>query len=108
MLQVTFRLGFQKELFGAGETGQPDGVSSRKMSNGSTGSTKHKWLKAFKSLKTSSPTTPPSADKSVDISMRMDFRLNEEWTRTHLSLFRFTFVFYSSHGFFSFLSLFFF
>ncbi|KAK1123570.1 hypothetical protein K0M31_008272 [Melipona bicolor] len=61
--RVTFRLGFQKELFGAGETGQPDGVSSRKMSNGSTGSTKHKWLKAFKSLKTSSPTTPPSADK---------------------------------------------
>ncbi|KAK9297615.1 hypothetical protein QLX08_008757 [Tetragonisca angustula] len=53
----------QKELFGAGETGQPDGVSSRKMSNGSTGSTKHKWLKAFKSLKTSSPTTPPSTDK---------------------------------------------
>lgn len=53
----------QKELFGAGEAGQPDGVSSRKMSNGSTGSTKHKWLKAFKSLKTSSPTTPPSADK---------------------------------------------
>ncbi|XP_076758271.1 SH3 and cysteine-rich domain-containing protein isoform X2 [Xylocopa sonorina] len=53
----------QKELFGAGESGQSDGVSSRKMSNGSTGSTKHKWLKAFKSLKTSSPTTPPSADK---------------------------------------------
>ncbi|XP_033330296.2 SH3 and cysteine-rich domain-containing protein isoform X4 [Megalopta genalis] len=54
----------QKELFGSGEAGQPDGVSSRKMSNGSTGSTKHKWLKAFKSLKTtSSPTTPPSADK---------------------------------------------
>ncbi|XP_076180388.1 SH3 and cysteine-rich domain-containing protein isoform X2 [Ptiloglossa arizonensis] len=53
----------QKELFGGGEAGQPDGVSSRKMSNGSTGSTKHKWLKAFKSLKTSSPTTPPSADK---------------------------------------------
>ncbi|XP_017876177.1 uncharacterized protein LOC108622657 isoform X2 [Ceratina calcarata] len=53
----------QKELFGAGEAGQPDGVSGRKMSNGSTGSTKHKWLKAFKSLKTSSPTTPPTADK---------------------------------------------
>ncbi|KOC67893.1 SH3 and cysteine-rich domain-containing protein 2 [Habropoda laboriosa] len=53
----------EKELFGAGEAGQPDGVSSRKMSNGSTGSTKHKWLKAFKSLKTSSPTTPPSVDK---------------------------------------------
>ncbi|XP_034185606.1 SH3 and cysteine-rich domain-containing protein isoform X2 [Osmia lignaria lignaria] len=53
----------QKELFGGGEAGQPDGVSSRKMSNGSTGSTKHKWLKAFKSLKTSSPTTPPSTDK---------------------------------------------
>ncbi|XP_076632341.1 SH3 and cysteine-rich domain-containing protein isoform X2 [Colletes latitarsis] len=53
----------QKELFGGGEAGQPDGVSGRKMSNGSTGSTKHKWLKAFKSLKTSSPTTPPSTDK---------------------------------------------
>ncbi|XP_031830215.1 SH3 and cysteine-rich domain-containing protein isoform X2 [Nomia melanderi] len=53
----------QKELFSGGEAGQPDGVTSRKMSNGSTGSTKHKWLKAFKSLKTSSPTTPPSADK---------------------------------------------
>ncbi|XP_015430568.1 PREDICTED: uncharacterized protein LOC107187076 [Dufourea novaeangliae] len=53
----------QKELFGGGETGQPDGVSSRKMSNGSTGSTKHKWLKAFKSLKTTSPPTPPSTDK---------------------------------------------
>ncbi|XP_015600165.1 uncharacterized protein LOC107270049 isoform X2 [Cephus cinctus] len=53
----------QKELFSGGEAGQPDGVSSRKMSNGSTGSTKHKWLKAFKSLKTSSPTTPPPVDK---------------------------------------------
>ncbi|XP_023290442.1 uncharacterized protein LOC105704069 isoform X2 [Orussus abietinus] len=53
----------QKELFGGGEAGQPDGISSRKMSNGSTGSTKHKWLKAFKSLKTSSPTTPPPSDK---------------------------------------------
>ncbi|KAF7400588.1 hypothetical protein HZH66_005772 [Vespula vulgaris] len=53
----------QKELFGGGEAGQPDGMSSRKMSNGSTGSTKHKWLKAFKSLKTSSPTTSPPADK---------------------------------------------
>ncbi|XP_076684180.1 SH3 and cysteine-rich domain-containing protein isoform X2 [Andrena cerasifolii] len=53
----------QKELFGGGEAGQPDGVSGRKMSNGSTGSTKHKWLKAFKSLKTSSPPTPPSGDK---------------------------------------------
>ncbi|XP_076288868.1 SH3 and cysteine-rich domain-containing protein isoform X3 [Lasioglossum baleicum] len=53
----------QKELFGSGEAGQPDGVSSRKMSNGSTGSTKHKWLKAFKSLKTSSPPTPPPTDK---------------------------------------------
>lgn len=53
----------QKDLFGGGEAAQPDGVTSRKMSNGSTGSTKHKWLKAFKSLKTSSPTTPPPADK---------------------------------------------
>ncbi|XP_046817811.1 uncharacterized protein LOC124423745 isoform X1 [Vespa crabro] len=53
----------QKELFGGGEAGQPDGMSSRKMSNGSTGSTKHKWLKAFKSLKTSSPTTSPPTDK---------------------------------------------
>ncbi|XP_043475547.1 uncharacterized protein LOC122507092 isoform X4 [Leptopilina heterotoma] len=53
----------QKELFGGGEAVQPDGVSSRKMSNGSTGSTKHKWLKAFKSLKTSSPTTPPPTEK---------------------------------------------
>lgn len=49
----------QKELFGGGEAGQPDGMSSRKMSNGSTGSTKHKWLKALKSLKTSSPSTSP-------------------------------------------------
>ncbi|KAK2585390.1 hypothetical protein KPH14_010065 [Odynerus spinipes] len=53
----------QKELFGGGEAGQPDGMGGRKMSNGSTGSTKHKWLKAFKSLKTSSPTTSPPADK---------------------------------------------
>ncbi|XP_077279727.1 SH3 and cysteine-rich domain-containing protein isoform X2 [Temnothorax americanus] len=53
----------QKELFGGGEAGQPDGVTSRKMSNGSTGSPKLKWLKAFKSLKTSSPTTPPLSDK---------------------------------------------
>ncbi|XP_044580368.1 uncharacterized protein LOC123262257 isoform X3 [Cotesia glomerata] len=53
----------QKELFGAGDVGPPDGMSNRKMSNGSTGSTKHKWLKAFKSLKTSSPTTPPTSDK---------------------------------------------
>ncbi|XP_011066969.1 PREDICTED: uncharacterized protein LOC105153675 isoform X2 [Acromyrmex echinatior] len=53
----------QKELFGGGEVGQPDGMTSRKMSNGSTGSPKLKWLKAFKSLKTSSPTTPPLSDK---------------------------------------------
>ncbi|XP_072761435.1 uncharacterized protein Stacl isoform X2 [Anoplolepis gracilipes] len=53
----------QKELFGGGEAGQPDGLASRKMSNGSTGSPKLKWLKAFKSLKTSSPTTPPLSDK---------------------------------------------
>ncbi|KAL0106410.1 hypothetical protein PUN28_016261 [Cardiocondyla obscurior] len=53
----------QKELFGGGEASQPDGVTSRKMSNGSTGSPKLKWLKAFKSLKTSSPTTPPLSDK---------------------------------------------
>ncbi|XP_032684909.1 uncharacterized protein LOC116850570 isoform X4 [Odontomachus brunneus] len=53
----------QKELFGGGEAGQPDGVASRKMSNGSTGSPKLKWLKAFKSLKTSSPTTPPLSEK---------------------------------------------
>ncbi|XP_036149469.1 uncharacterized protein LOC105831722 isoform X2 [Monomorium pharaonis] len=55
----------QKELFGGGDVGQPDGgVASRKMSNGSTqGSPKLKWLKAFKSLKTSSPTTPPLTDK---------------------------------------------
>ncbi|XP_025988971.2 uncharacterized protein LOC105207912 isoform X2 [Solenopsis invicta] len=53
----------QKELFGGGEAGQPDGVTNRKMSNGSTGSPKLKWLKAFKSLKTSSPTTPPLSDK---------------------------------------------
>ncbi|KAH0550577.1 hypothetical protein KQX54_020202 [Cotesia glomerata] len=56
-------LDLQKELFGAGDVGPPDGMSNRKMSNGSTGSTKHKWLKAFKSLKTSSPTTPPTSDK---------------------------------------------
>ncbi|XP_029179055.1 uncharacterized protein LOC114946623 isoform X2 [Nylanderia fulva] len=53
----------QKELFGGGEAGQPDGLASRKMSNGSTGSPKLKWLKAFKSLKTSTPTTPPLSDK---------------------------------------------
>lgn len=56
----------QKELFGGGEAGQPDGMSSRKMSNGSTGSTKHKWLKAFKSLKTSSPTSPSPDKKSLE------------------------------------------
>lgn len=61
----TFSINYpsQKELFGGGEAGQPDGVTNRKMSNGSTGSPKLKWLKAFKSLKTSSPTTPPLADK---------------------------------------------
>lgn len=60
----TFSINYQsqKELFGGGEAG-PDGVTSRKMSNGSTGSPKLKWLKAFKSLKTSSPTTPPLSDK---------------------------------------------
>ncbi|OXU27074.1 hypothetical protein TSAR_014471 [Trichomalopsis sarcophagae] len=54
----------QKELFGGGaEAAQPDGTGNRKMSNGSTGSnTKHKWLKAFKSLKTT-PTTPPPNEK---------------------------------------------
>ncbi|XP_024893690.1 uncharacterized protein LOC112468641 isoform X1 [Temnothorax curvispinosus] len=59
----------QKELFGGGEAGQPDGVASRKMSNGSTGSPKLKWLKAFKSLKTSSPTTPPLSDKGKQATM---------------------------------------
>ncbi|XP_011494749.1 PREDICTED: uncharacterized protein LOC105359766 [Ceratosolen solmsi marchali] len=53
----------QKELFGGGiETAQPEGTGSRKMSNGSTGSTKPKWLKAFKSLKTT-PTIPSSNEK---------------------------------------------
>ncbi|XP_015123594.1 uncharacterized protein LOC107045752 isoform X2 [Diachasma alloeum] len=53
----------QKELFGTSDIGPLDGINNRKMSNGSTGSnTKHKWLKAFKSLKTSSPTT--TGDKS--------------------------------------------
>ncbi|XP_011066970.1 PREDICTED: uncharacterized protein LOC105153675 isoform X3 [Acromyrmex echinatior] len=59
----------QKELFGGGEVGQPDGMTSRKMSNGSTGSPKLKWLKAFKSLKTSSPTTPPLSDKGKQATM---------------------------------------
>ncbi|EFN66252.1 SH3 and cysteine-rich domain-containing protein 2, partial [Camponotus floridanus] len=59
----------QKELFGGGEAGQPDGLASRKMSNGSTGSPKLKWLKAFKSLKTSSPTTPPLSDKGKQATM---------------------------------------
>ncbi|XP_046743535.1 uncharacterized protein LOC124409754 isoform X3 [Diprion similis] len=49
----------QKELFGGGEAGPQDGMNDRKMSNGSTGSTKHKWLKAFKSLKSSSPAASP-------------------------------------------------
>jgi len=53
----------QKELFGGGEASQGDGMANRKMSNGSTGSPKLKWLKAFKSLKTSTPTTPPLSDK---------------------------------------------
>ncbi|XP_024893692.1 uncharacterized protein LOC112468641 isoform X3 [Temnothorax curvispinosus] len=61
----------QKELFGGGEAGQPDGVASRKMSNGSTGSPKLKWLKAFKSLKTSSPTTPPLSDKYCFANARL-------------------------------------
>ncbi|XP_018344494.1 PREDICTED: uncharacterized protein LOC108749939 isoform X2 [Trachymyrmex septentrionalis] len=59
----------QKELFGGGEAGQPDGMTNRKMSNGSTGSPKLKWLKAFKSLKTSSPTTPPLSDKGKQATM---------------------------------------
>ncbi|KAL6430869.1 hypothetical protein ACFW04_006992 [Cataglyphis niger] len=59
----------QKELFGGGEASQPDGLASRKMSNGSTGSPKLKWLKAFKSLKTSSPTTPPLSDKGKQATM---------------------------------------
>ncbi|XP_034941767.1 uncharacterized protein [Chelonus insularis] len=59
----------QKELFGAGDVGPAEGVSNRKLSNGSTGSTKHKWLKAFKSLKTSSPTTPPTSDKPAKQAM---------------------------------------
>ncbi|XP_011345363.1 uncharacterized protein LOC105283928 isoform X2 [Ooceraea biroi] len=59
----------QKELFGGGEAGQPDGMASRKMSNGSTGSPKLKWLKAFKSLKTSTPTTPPLSDKGKQATM---------------------------------------
>ncbi|KAJ8666965.1 hypothetical protein QAD02_008627 [Eretmocerus hayati] len=51
----------QKELFGgAPESAQPDGIGNRKMSNGSTGSTKHKWLKAFKSLKPTPSAAAPN------------------------------------------------
>ncbi|XP_023245470.1 uncharacterized protein LOC106637385 [Copidosoma floridanum] len=54
----------QKELFGGGaDAAQPDSTGNRKMSNGSTGSnTKHKWLKAFKSLKTT-PAAPLPTEK---------------------------------------------
>ncbi|XP_063979363.1 uncharacterized protein Stacl isoform X6 [Diachasmimorpha longicaudata] len=56
----------QKELFGTSDIGPLDGINNRKMSNGSTGSnTKHKWLKAFKSLKTSSPTTTGDKGKQT-------------------------------------------
>lgn len=63
------------------------------MSNGSTGSTKHKWLKAFKSLKTSSPTTPPSADKSVTFHNGNGLGRNSALTSLCFSSF-FCFFFY--------------
>ncbi|XP_058794717.1 uncharacterized protein LOC131666226 isoform X2 [Phymastichus coffea] len=61
----------QKELFGGGSAGaeaaMPDGIGNRKLSNGSTGSnTKHKWLKAFKSLKTTPTTPPPNEKKNLE------------------------------------------
>lgn len=81
--EIKYWLSFvlQKELFGGGaESAQPDGLGNRKMSNGSTGSnTKHKWLKAFKSLKTT-PTTPPPNEKLVFLYIRM-----------HLNVFSYTF-----------------
>ncbi|KAK7791980.1 hypothetical protein R5R35_007968 [Gryllus longicercus] len=45
----------QKELFGAKADAASDAVRERKMSSSSTGSMKNKWLKAFKSLKTTTP-----------------------------------------------------
>lgn len=46
----------QKELFASKDGGGAEG-RERKMSNSSGGSMKTKWMKAFKSLKTSEPTS---------------------------------------------------
>jgi hypothetical protein len=46
---------FQKELFVSKVESASDSTRERKMSSSSTGSMKNKWLKAFKSLKTSAP-----------------------------------------------------
>jgi hypothetical protein len=43
----------QKELFASKVESASDSNRERKMSSSSTGSMKNKWLKAFKSLKTS-------------------------------------------------------
>ncbi|XP_066994256.2 SH3 and cysteine-rich domain-containing protein 3 isoform X7 [Anabrus simplex] len=56
----------QKELFASKVESAADSARERKMSSSSTGSMKNKWLKAFKSLKTSNPgngAAPKEGDK---------------------------------------------
>ncbi|CAG2057231.1 unnamed protein product, partial [Timema podura] len=48
----------KKELFASKVESTSESGRERKMSSSSTGSMKNKWLKAFKSLKTGSGTTP--------------------------------------------------
>ncbi|XP_066950475.1 uncharacterized protein Stacl isoform X12 [Macrobrachium rosenbergii] len=58
----------QKELFASKDSGGAEG-RERKMSNSSGGSMKTKWMKAFKSLKTSEPSSGSKAPTQVTFSL---------------------------------------
>jgi hypothetical protein len=53
----------QKELFASKVETASDSTRERKMSSSSTGSMKNKWLKAFKSLKTTTASSNGTANK---------------------------------------------
>ncbi|KAJ4450327.1 hypothetical protein ANN_01747 [Periplaneta americana] len=56
----------RKELFASKVESASDSNRERKMSSSSTGSMKNKWLKAFKSLKTTSASSNGAANKEAE------------------------------------------
>ncbi|XP_021916458.1 SH3 and cysteine-rich domain-containing protein isoform X4 [Zootermopsis nevadensis] len=61
----------QKELFASKVESASDSSRERKMSSSSTGSMKNKWLKAFKSLKTTSTPSNGAANKDGEKKNQM-------------------------------------